>query len=150
MPIRNQSQEKISKKKIQENKETLLCPLHPVFCFRYITQNSNYNFKYFKHDKRGNNEASIKLIEKLCEISRMSWDEFILLNKNIGCEKIPITQLRFSASGELADSMTKDGSFISIRFCKQNYRIIGIKEFNCPIFHIIGYDFDYSAYPHGT
>jgi hypothetical protein len=34
-------------------------------------------------------------------------------------------------------------------YAGKNARILGIREDGCPILHIIGYDFDFSAYNHG-
>ena len=33
---------------------------------------------------------------------------------------------------------------------KNNGRILGFKKDRCPIYYIIGFDFDFSAYDHGS
>jgi hypothetical protein len=140
-------QPKIKKSAIEEQKIKAACPEHVVFCFRYITHNNSYNFKYFKSSQQREKERTIcNLYSKLEEVSRMSWRDFQSLPKEVGMETIPINRLKFEQHQDLI--VTEDQKYISIRFESQNKRIIGIKASNCPIMHIIGYDFDYSAYDH--
>lgn len=49
---------------------------YPVFCFRYLTKNKNYNFNRFKNSKESN-EAKGIVLDKLMDIQLKSWNIFI-------------------------------------------------------------------------
>lgn len=150
MGIKKGLKPKISKAKIAENRGECVCHSHPVFCFKYLTTNSNYNFDFFGKDTNKRRDASVALIERLEEISKLDWKEFYLCDKKHGCETMDITFLNFKICDELRSTLTNDTKFLSIRFKNQKYRLIGIRKSTCAVLHIIGYDFDYSAYNHGS
>lgn len=79
-------------------------------------------------------------------MSHLTWQELFNRNHINGLESIPLSRLNFDADKEL--TLSKDEKFLSIRFGQQDRRIIGIKRNGCPILHIIGIDFDFSAYQH--
>ncbi len=136
------------KKRNDSNKVTHnnLLLKYPVFCFKYLTTNKEYNLEYFKNDKTGKLNAYEKLFEKISLMSSTNWVNFFNLNKRNGLETIEFKYLNFSSSYVAS----KDDKFISIRFDKKNdYRIIGIKsEKNKDVIHVLGFDFNHSAYNH--
>jgi hypothetical protein len=119
---------------------------HPVFCFRYLTNNKNYNFNYFNTDNE-RNEVYRYLYEKIITMSNSSWREFFSKPKISGLETIEYKDFNFNVN---KINLSKDDKLISIRFANQKYRIIGQKsELNDCVFHVLGFDFDHSAYNHG-
>lgn len=117
-----------------------------IFDFKYITRNKKYNFKFF-NDKRNKLIAYDNLMEKIIEISNYTTESFNLLNKAKGLETILYNQLNFKPNGL---DLSSDDKVISIRFNSTKYRLICIKSIDYKnILHIIGFDFDYSAYDHG-
>ena len=117
------------------------------FSFCNMTSNTRYSFDFFNSNrKRDKSEAMAQLGNKLHQIGKMEWAVFRSLNSKAYVEYIPINRLHFSPPSHF--TVSRDEKFISIQFCQQDYRIIGIKRENCPILHIIGYDFDHSAYDH--
>lgn len=117
--------------------------------FRYLTTNKKYLISDHSKFKK-NNKEKLKCYEelfyKLKEMQSMPWSEFMLMPKNIGQETINYSQMNIEPNNL---TITKDSKVHSIRFCNQNYRIIGYKDEKLPILHIIGFDLDYSAYDHG-
>ena len=72
------------------------------------------------------------------------WKDLFSRSKEIGFESIPSKQLKLQPKNL---SLPPDSKVLCIRFKKQTYRMLGIK--NKDVFHVIGFDFDYSAYNHG-
>lgn len=140
---------KVKDKKIRDVIETPTKEnkiFHPVFCFKYITENKNFNFDYFS-DSKSREKVCKLLCDKLISISNYTWLEFYNLGKKSGLETIPYRDFKFRVS---KIDISKDDKLISIRFGNQDYRLIGKKsEINDCVFHILGFDFNYSAYPHG-
>lgn len=117
-----------------------------IFDFKYLTKNKKYNFKYFDKNKNDKLKAYDNLMEKIVDISNYSTENFNLLNKEKGLETISINQLNFKSNGL---EMSDDDKFISIRFNSSNYRLICIKSIHYKnVLHIIGFDFNHSAYKH--
>lgn len=151
MAIQNKHKQKgkVSTDRIERHKEEIVCPSHPAFSFEYVTSNKHYSFEYFK-DRNDKRKASTALVQKLHELSLISWTDIILRDKEMGMESMPFHVLNFSPLSEFSKTITKDAKFMAFRFNNQSNRLIGIKSEACPIFHIIGYDFDYTAYSHGS
>lgn len=128
-----------------------ICTQTPKFSFTYLTSNSKYNFSYCDKEKetKGNLLASA-IIRKLDEISRETWQHWGALDKKSGgYEKLDYSRIAFKANTKL----TPDENVYIFRFKYKNCdgkdgRILGIREDACPVFEIIGFDFDYSAYKH--
>lgn len=143
MAIKKKEKTKVNRKEAEKNTKDLSCPEHPVFCFRYLTSNKRYNLS---NSKEPLNKAKLFLLIKMEEMSHLTWQELFNRNHINGLESIPLSRLNFDADKEL--TLSKDEKFLSIRFGQQDRRIIGIKRNGCPILHIIGIDFDFSAYQH--
>ena len=144
MNIKKPSQKKISKKHINELKAETKCPVHPIFCFKSITSKDDYNFNFFNKDKSRKHEAAFYLIDKLRNLSKKSWEELLSLPKKTAYETLPMSIMNYNFG------LGKDEKIISIRFGNGGaYRILGIKRYDCPIFDILGFDFNHSSYNHG-
>lgn len=134
--------------KIDSNKRGFDCEQYPVFSFQHLTTNNHYNFEYFSsHDKKSMELAKSELYNKLEEISKTSWKDWIIQNKKLGAEKLTFSRIHFSGQGI---KLAPDEPMYIFRFDHQSKRIIGFRKDKCPIYYIIGYDFDHSAYNHGT
>ena len=121
----------------------------PVFNFRHLTTNQNFTFdKFSSNTKYEKGNFTIALLDKLVILSKSTWKDLSLLNKYQGYETIEYSQLNFTAT---ALSLKKDMKVFVFRFASDRARIIGYKsEANPNILFIIGYDFDFSAYNHGS
>lgn len=87
------------------------------------------------------------MIDRLTEISGETWVYWQSLSKNHGIETFSAKQLKFSPSRY---KFASDEKVIVFRFFNQDFRIIGFKDSRLPTYYIIGFDFDYSAYNHGS
>lgn len=147
MKVKKKSKEKFSQQRAREATEAIIWSEYPAFSFTHITKNNAFNMSHFTSGSRDMERCMSKLYEKLEKLSVHRWRDLLGLNKRAGIEFIPMHKLNF----EPADSLivSKDEKFISARFNGQDYRIIAVKQDKCPIMHVIGFDFDFSAYDHG-
>ncbi|MDR1702001.1 MAG: hypothetical protein LBR56_04430 [Sporomusaceae bacterium] len=134
------------------NKGTITCQNDksaPLFSFAYLTTNNNYTFKHFNDSSE--ELACRKEFDKLLLLlSTTSWLDLIGRNKRQlgGYETIPIEQIAFSPANF---HLSKDTKLLSFRFgSKDKYRMLGWRKDGCQALYIIGYDFDFSAYKHGS
>ena len=65
---------------------------YPVFCFKYLTKNKNYNFNRFKNSKESN-EAKGIVLDKLMDIQLKSWLDLHQQNKRTGIETLSIENI---------------------------------------------------------
>ncbi len=138
---------KIKKSNLEQIKRGANCEQYPAFSFQHMTMNHKYNFNYFSK-KMLHDEQKVKsaLINKLIEISSNTWLGISGQGKKWGFETIPQSEINFSPENY---TMSKDSKYCVFQFNNHNMRIIGIKKDLCPIYYIIGFDFDFSAYNHG-
>jgi len=143
--IKKGEKPKFSKNVSTENKG---CPGCPAFSFQYLTTSKQYNLEYFK-DKREKNEARGALIDRLIEISNIEWQTLHGLGKQNGVEvlRANLVDLKPKPSGY---DLGKDENIIVMRFKKQDYRILGIRPSACATLYIFAFDFNFSAYNHGS
>lgn len=127
---------------------------YPWFSFRYMTTNSNYTI-YGLNNGKESNETLHGLHDKLNELSMQTWAYWLSKPKASGIETIKFEQLNFSPNSMMFKEchFDKNSSVYVVRFDtyqgKNKGRIIGIKDSPCSVLHVIGYDFDFSAYKHG-
>lgn len=123
-----------------------------LLSFAFVTGNKDYNFNYFESSRaREELSARIALDELLEELSKNTWQELTQRSKyqKGGFEKIPYSSCKESIFNKF--KITPDTSIYSFRFGKGDaYRLLGIKPTSCHKLNILGYDFDYSAYDHGS
>lgn len=133
------------KDKIKEPENATLD--YPVLCFKYLTTNNGYNVKYFNHF-REKAKAYSALFYLISDIQSTSWKDLMLRGKTKGFESINSGELNFKPSNY---KITPDEKVFILRFKRNNYRLIGVKSNkNKDVLHVIGFDFDYTAYNHGS
>ncbi len=131
---------KLSKNIKYENKDEC-----PVFAFQYVTTNKDYNINYFKKRVRDKCKAYSSMFHQIDIMEKTSWKELFNAGKNKGIESIDISQVKFRPNS--LKKVSKDQKVLVVRFNREKYRMIGIKEKN--VFQVIGFDFNYNAYNHG-
>lgn len=140
----------VDSKKISriESKRGGDCPQVPAFSFAYLTTNKEFTSYYFS-DVNDRRIAIENIYNRLTEIGMYNWLHWYENGKRQGLETLSADELRFSPSGK---ELTPDEKVIVFRvksYAGKDGRILGIREDGCPILHIIGYDFNFSAYNHG-
>lgn len=125
------------------------CPSKPSFSFEHLTNNDSFTFDYFAKDKRARNAAKTAVYDKLEKISREDWIFWYNQGKIAGIETIPANQINFEPYDY---SLSDDGKVIVFRFSYDgnDCRILGITKSPCPIYYVIGFDFNHNAYDHGS
>ena len=69
-------------------------------------------------------------------------------NEKHGAETLSMDDLRFAANGY---QFSNDQKVIVFRFGgNSSYRLLGVKGNESNVLYVIGYDFDFSAYNHGS
>ncbi len=122
---------------------------YPVICLRHLTTNSDHNFDYFKKDKNKKLEAYENFLQKVEEIQKSTWKELMLADKFKGFETLENSQIKFKGK-EVRHLVSADTKIYILRFGK-DYRLLGFKTSRCSnSFHVIGFDFNYTAYNHGS
>lgn len=115
----------------------------PSFSFLHLTTNKLYNFQ--KLDKGTKREWQSALAERIIEITQNTWIYHFNLGKKQGIETLSNSQIKFSPNGY---TFSDDEKVIVFRFNSDKGRIIGIRIDNSPIFYVIGFDTNFSAYEH--
>ena len=124
---------------------------HILFSFKYITKNKKHSFNYFCTDMRKAHKAYEALFQKMNKISIITMTQLLGLRKDSGVETLSYSRFNSSMQEILGKipNITSDSKFMVFRFCNGCYRMIcKPDETYQNILHIIGFDFDYSAYTH--
>lgn len=83
-------------------------------------------------------------------MSQKPWSYWLGQRKATGCETLNYGQLKFSINSDV--QLSKDETLYVVRFNtyqgEGKARIVGFKIPPCAVFHVIGYDFDFTAYAH--
>ena len=137
------------KSKVSSTPDVDKCPQNVSFSMEHLTKNKQYNFDFFSDDTHRKINAKAAVYDRLEELSKNTWLYWNGLSKNQGCETLKCDRIRFSPSGYI---FTNDEKVIVFRFSflGSDCRILGIKKSPCSVFYIIGFDFDHSAYDHGS
>ena len=121
----------------------------PWFAFDRLTSNSRYNLDNLRPG-RDRETTLLGLYTRLRELSsesRLYWSQ---QKKSVGTETMHLCDLNFSPGG---DAVFGDETIYVLRFDtyqgRGKGRIIGFKSDPCAVFHVIGFDIDFSAYDHG-
>ena len=122
-------------------------PLHyPVLCFKHLTKDKKFNIKYFRDDKE-KLKAYGSFFYLVGSIQETDWLTLYQKSKASGLETIPSNQINFKPYNY---KLTPDEKVIVFRFYHGKYRLIGVKSAkNKDVLHVLGFDFDHSAYDHG-
>lgn len=123
-----------------------------AFSFNCITTNKRYNFEYFKKDRHNKWKTLSQLYDKILILSGKTWREILDSSKKnlLGFECLPYERIRFNTPEEKYLNLSKDTNIYIFQFGSGDFRLLGAKRDGCPILHIIGFDFDFSAYDHGN
>ncbi|MCL2814610.1 MAG: hypothetical protein FWD23_08425 [Oscillospiraceae bacterium] len=145
----NQKSNKITSNRIKTETQIAQEP-KIALRYNYLTTNKHYNMHYFNNKSMKLN-AHDELMAKLIEITGSTISHISSIGKEKGAEPIPYSSLKENLQDSLKniEIVSKGATFTVFRFCQQNYRLICLKDaINKNILHIIGFDFDYSAYAH--
>ena len=125
---------------------------HIALSFKYSVKNKKYKIEKVTGAKDKCNKTIKNLFEKLEEISKLTLKELQNRPKETGYETIPISQFKVNLENIKEElKLAGDSKIISIRFDNQNARILAVQSQECSsMLYIIGYDWDYSAYNHGS
>lgn len=118
------------------------------FSFRYLTQNRKHNFEFLGSGDGA--RLARRLLTSLAEISRFTWSELERKGKmHGGYEEIPASKLRSEITDQIDFDLPEDLQLLVFRF--GNGRMLGIKDPSCTsVFFVLGFDWDYSLYNHGS
>ena len=118
---------------------------YPIFCFKHLTTNKDYCFKYFQNNK-GLEQAKAIILDDIINLQSKTWLALGMESKKTGFETISYNQLNFKPANL---DLSNDTKLIVFRIYGQNWRLIGYKSDNFKsVLHIIGFDFNYTAYKH--
>ena len=121
----------------------------PWFSFAYLTTNSRYNLQELPSGSL-REKTLWGLYSRLRELSGNTWLHWGQNRKHSGFETMRVGDLKFSPSG--GRELSKDTTIYIFRFetwqGSNKGRIIGFKDSPCSVFHVIGFDVDFSAYEH--
>lgn len=120
--------------------------------FRYLSNNKRRNFDFFGDKRlREKNRAAEQFFSFLQRLTGKHRLEIMKLPKDVDCG---FENLRFSTVNctPCGCNLPVDKLISVFRFGDNgnggNYRLLGFFESNSPVLYVIGFDFDYSAYPH--
>lgn len=122
----------------------------PWFSFQSMTRNPRYNLSSLKSGTE-REQTLDGLYRRLTELSSETWLYWMQKPRQTGLETMSYDEINFTAAPD--SKLTKDTVLYVFRF--DTYlgagkgRIIGYKNSPCAVFHIIGYDIDFSSYDHG-
>lgn len=124
-------------------------PKRVSFSYAHLTTNKRYNFDYFQGDLRKEIEARRGLDELLQTLSKSTWLEIGQRNHKSfgGRELLKREEIYFEPSGE---GLTADEKVCVFRFKSSDCRLLGIRENGGDVLYIIGFDFKFNAYDHGS
>lgn len=131
------------------------CDLNITFSFEYSV-NSKYSIEYItKKSKEKCNDIIFALFQKLEELSKLRFVDLQNRPKESGYEMIPISELNFKIDNKIKQGLglSNDSKVIVFRFNKQKCRLILAKstKSQCTnLLYVLGYDWDFSAYNHGS
>ena len=125
-------------------KECIANNNHIILSFKYSISNKDYTIEKVVKAKEKCNKIIDNLFKKLEELQNRPHET--------GYEMIPISEFKISFESIKRElQLSDDSKIIVFRFNSQNNRLLGVRSKECnSILYIIGYDWDYSAYDHGS
>lgn len=147
---------KISEKNKKEDKISInnrFLLSHISFSLKYLTNNKNFNFSYFGKDIRKSQSAYEMFLIRMQELCKQDMKLAKINGKISGCEPIPYKQLSLSMQAicDSVEIISKESILSVFRFGENKYRILCKTDLSHPnLLHIIAFDFNYSAYNHGS
>ena len=133
-------------------KQEISKPRNISVSFQMVTNERRYTFEQFEENIRLGFQARKALDELLVELSSHTWRDLGKRRKEQfgGFESLSLSQIK-SCLYKKSD-LTPDMSVWVFRFSGKQYRLIAYKRAgdNENVLYILGYDFDHSAYDHGS
>lgn len=124
-------------------------PKYVTFSFDRMLTKGDYSFEYFKKDTRGSSEAYRDLLDKFQKLSEITVLELMGQGKKQGFELLDVCMLADTIQNHCENNqITKDSKVAIFRFSSQKYRMICYMVDN--VFHVLAFDFNLSAYNHGS
>ena len=125
---------------------------HIILSFKYSVKSKDYTINKITKARDKCNKIIQKLFERLEEISGLTWIELQNRPKETGYEMIPISEFNINFDTIKQElNLSDDSKIIVFRFNNQKCRLFGVRSHECSsILYIVGYDWDYSAYDHGS
>ena len=116
---------------------------------QYLSKNKQRNFEFFSKNLRTRLKALEEFLDLLKRLTSKTRLEISSIPKESDCgfEEIPFEQINCSPDGIILD---KGANIFIFRFCNGKYRLLGFFTEKAPVFNVIGFDFNYSAYSHGS
>jgi len=117
----------------------------PIFSFKYLVNNKKYNFEAIPDNEL--KDFCKKLIEKISKFEKeYTIRSLFNLRKDNVFEKVTIENLYFKPS----NIKYSNESVVFVFRITSDYRMICMFSDVAPIFHVIGFDFRFNAYNHGS
>ncbi len=126
---------------------------HIVFSLRYLTESKNFGLEYFGKDLRKSHEAYVAFVSRMRELCQVDIVTAQMSGNIFGSEHIPYKMLSKSMQSvcDSVEIISKDSDLTVFRFYQNNYRLLCKADLNHGnLLHIVAFDFDYSAYNHGS
>ena len=121
------------------------------FGYSYLVANKQFNFNFFKKSYKEKLKAHEALEKRMMELCNYSLKETKDMGKIKGSESFSINSFsnNFQQATKSINIISGDSKLIIFRFGEQEYRLICKSDTNHNnVLHIIGFDFDFSAYNH--
>lgn len=149
--IQDKTQSNKIRRKQNEQVQGCCSVQHPWLSFRYMTTNKSHSLKFLDSLDINAREFTVRsLLSQLETLTCYPWIYWMENRKKTGLETISCDALKFASASEA--NLTKDTTLYIFRFDTYQGsgkgRIIGFKRAPCAVYHIIGYDFDFTAYQH--
>lgn len=129
------------------------CDLNITLSFEYSV-NSRYSIEYItKKSKEKCNSIIFALFQKLEELSKLTIKDLQNRPRESGYEMIPLSELNFEIDNDIKQDLelSNDSKVIVFRFNKQDCRLITAKSPKCKnLLYVLAYDWNFSAYNHGS
>lgn len=149
--IRDKAQPNKIRRKQAEQVQGCCSVQYPWLSFRYMTTNKSHSLKFLDSLDIYARECTMRcLLSQLEDLTRYPWIYWMENRKKTGLETVSYDALKFASASEA--NLTKDTTLYIFRFDTYQGpgkgRMIGFKRAPCAVYHIIGYDFDFTAYQH--
>lgn len=141
-------------KKFPADKQEEICCYNEkklvAFSFKHFSEKKERGFTYFKNELREELAARNYFFSLLQYFSSMTQLSLMSSRKdlNYGFEILQYWQVDCPPKNK---EMSNDSNICVFRFGNsQKFRMFGFFEKKCQAFNVIGFDFGYSAYDHGS
>jgi hypothetical protein len=123
-----------------------------LLCFKCFTDSKNYSFEHFSKGGANTLAAMKECFNEFVFLSDRTWLELMQLGKEQGgAERFLYTAFRPELFKNLKFTITPDEKLYVFRFGGNKYRLVGHRCTECRrVLHVLGFDFDFTLYNHGS